>query len=497
MASSKVGRRRFLKYIGTGAVAVGGAAAAHFLYNTGLGPRPEVMTTARTERSMSTTTQYLPELRVSCAPDENTSLRDLVFLDDQLFQPSASVTGAVEPLTLAWYLDDYVNPISTEYKPDPIALAPGEHYPKLVVVDGAGRRREIRLPKVVKVGDPFIPLGKYGVAEHLRWSVPEYELPNVIRQIAEAGIQFVRMDFGWDLIESAKGMFDFTKFDYIVSQLRANNIHVLPIPYCSARWASSGNGPDSHVYPPRSLDEFGRFIGRVVEHYDADGDNDALGRPKIDCYEIWNEENITQFWRPMPDPAKYVELLKASYYAAKYANPRCCVVLGGLAGNGVDMGWEPAESKHFLQKVYDNGGKGFFDVVAIHPYVYPVPASSALRALQTWVNAARGVMKRNHDDKPLWITEIGWSTFPNAWNNPTVSEEEVAVWLTKVYTELKGVDKIFWHNFRDIGFNPELDRFFGYSGDNVEHHFGLTRSDGSPKPVYYAYKKVTAQSGSS
>jgi len=340
---------------------------------------------------------------------------------------------------------------------------------------------------------PFIPAGKYGVAEHLRWSVPEYEVPDVVRQIAEAGIQFVRMDFNWDLIEPAKGKFYFDAFDYIVKQLQAKDIQVLAIPSYSASWASSGSGSDFNVYPPKSTDEFGGFIGHVVEHYDGP-------KPKTtqnNCYEIWNEENITQFWRPEPNPAKYVELLKASFYAAKYANPFCCVVLGGLAGNGVDMGWEPAISKHFLQKIYDNGGKGFFDVVAIHPYVYPVPASTALRTLQRFVDATRAVMKRNDDDKPLWITEIGWPTFPNAWNNPTVSEEEVAVWLTKVYTELKGVDKIFWHNFRDIGFNPELDRFWGYSGDNVEHHFGLTRSDGSPKPAYYAYKKVTAQSGSS
>lgn len=494
-------RRRFLKYAGAGAAVIG-ASAIGLDYISRQPPSATSSATARREMTtapVSTETQSawqsLPELRISYAPDEKASLQDLVFLDGQMFQPSVLVTGAVEPVTVAWFIDDYVTPRSTQWKPDPIALAPGEHRPKLVVSDGAGRRKEIYLPRIVKVGDPFIPAGKYGVAEHLRWSVPDYEVPDVVRQIAEAGIQFVRMDFNWDLIESVKGMFDFSRFDNIVSLLHASNIQVLPIPYCSARWSSSSSGPDFNVYPPRSVEEFASFIGRVVEHYDADGDIDAPGRPQIDCYEIWNEENITQFWRPNPDPAKYVELLKASFYAAKYVNPFCCVVLGGLAGNGVDMGWEPAESKHFLQKIYDNGGKGFFDVVAIHPYVYPVPVSSALRTLQTLVNATKAVMKRNHDDKPLWITEIGWSTFPNAWNNPTVSEEEVAVWLTKVYTELKGVDKIFWHNFRDIGFNPDLDRFWGYSGDNVEHHFGLTRSDGSLKPAYYAYKQVTAQSG--
>jgi hypothetical protein len=34
------------------------------------------------------------------------------------------------------------------------------------------------------------------------------------------------------------------------------------------------------------------------------------------------------------------------------------------AGNGVFMGWEPEESRNSLQKIYDNGGIGYFDVLA-------------------------------------------------------------------------------------------------------------------------------------
>jgi hypothetical protein len=244
-------RRRFLKYIGVGAIGVGAVASGYYLYNTGLGAKPEVTTATHAERGIPSTAQSLPELRVSYVPDENASLQDLVFLDGKLFEFSASITGAVEPLTLAWYLDDYVNPISTQYRPDPIALSPGEHYVKLVVIDGVGRRKEIRLPKVVKVGEPLIPPGKYGVAEHLRWSVPEYEIPDVVRQIAEAGVQFVRMDFNWDMVEQAKGEFYFDPFDYIVEELRARNIQVLAIPCSSARWSSSGSGSDFNVHPPR------------------------------------------------------------------------------------------------------------------------------------------------------------------------------------------------------------------------------------------------------
>jgi len=74
------------KYAGGGAFAVGGVAAAHYLYRPDLGPEPEVTTTTRTETGLPSTTQPLPELRVSCVPDENASWQDLVFLDGQVFE---------------------------------------------------------------------------------------------------------------------------------------------------------------------------------------------------------------------------------------------------------------------------------------------------------------------------------------------------------------------------------------------------------------------------
>ena len=86
-------------------------------------------------------------------------------------------------------------------------------------------------------------------------------------------------------------------------------------------------------------------------------------------------------------------------------------------------------------------------------------------------------MDENGDaDIPLWLTEIGWSDAPDAWGQPTATPEEVAAFLTRVYTGLP-VDKIFWYNFRNI---------FDGSPD-VEHNFGLVNNDFTPKPSYQAY----------
>ena len=53
---------------------------------------------------------------------------------------------------------------------------------------------------------------------------------------------------------------------------------------------------------------------------------------KIAAVEIWNEPNAVTFWTPTPDPAAYVELLKAAYPKVKAVDPSVVVVSAGLGG---------------------------------------------------------------------------------------------------------------------------------------------------------------------
>ena len=67
------------------------------------------------------------------------------------------------------------------------------------------------------------------------------------------------------------------------------------------------------------------------------------------------------------------------------------------------------------------------------------------------------------------------SDAPDAWGQPTASQDEIAAFLTRVYGELPA-DKIFWYNFRNV---------FDDSPD-VEHNFGLVYNDFTTKPSYEA-----------
>jgi polysaccharide biosynthesis protein PslG len=241
-------------------------------------------------------------------------------------------------------------------------------------------------------------------------------------------------------------------------------------PQRSPTWANGQGGPLRGVYPPISDADWANFVYRVAEHY----------RGQVSAWELWNEENIQGFFRPAPDPVRYVALLKAGYTAVRTASPGALVVLGGLAGNGVNMGFA-GERPNFLQAIYDNGGKWYFDVAGIHPYVHPI--GQGFTELAAGVRDTRAVLVANGEPaKPLWLTEIGCHIASVCATHNPEDDRNRRRQLLRTYqrrTDL-GVDKIFWFNLRDRA-DPLND----------EQHNGLLRFDLSRKLAYLAYRELT------
>ena len=110
-------------------------------------------------------------------------------------------------------------------------------------------------------------------------------------------------------------------------------------------------------------------------------------------WQIWNEPNLTRYWTTQPFAKPYVKLLRASRRALRAADPGSRTILAGL----------PNESWIALRKVYKAGGRGAFDVVALHPY------TGRPRNVIKLIEFARREMRRAHDGrKPVWLTELSW-----------------------------------------------------------------------------------------
>ena len=314
----------------------------------------------------------------------------------------------------------------------------------------------------------------FGVLEFLNWNhtwnsfkYNDAGLRKVVKLIKAAGVEYVRVDFGWQDLEAGKGVWDFAKYDNMVQILSQNNIRILGVLSYSADWAGQ-----TWNSPPRDDADFARYVSRVVGRY----------RDRVKYWEIWNEPDSPDYWKPQDEMVRYTRLLKRSYLAAKDADPSCKILLGGLTNGGCFA----------LQNVYRNGGKDYFDIVNFHPFVNPFD-SDCLDMIKIYYRNLKKIMAKYGDaDKKIWFTEIGCPGVDKPrgqsahwWEGRSPDEKQQAEFVEKVYTQLwdlEDVDKIFWAFFRD-----NQDHF--YSGVD---HFGLIRWDFSPKPGYQSYKRARA-----
>lgn len=312
----------------------------------------------------------------------------------------------------------------------------------------------------------------FGVLEFLHWNHAwnNYKYPSekdLIKEISlmkNAGVGIVRMDFLWEDIEPRKSEFDFTKYDKIVNLLCQKNIAILAILNYNVSWAAPGAKWNT---APKNNELFVNYAVKLIQHY----------KGKIKYWEIWNEPDSATYWEPQDGLKSYCRLLKEVYIAAKKVNPECKILNGGLAN-----------SLGSINRLYDNGAGGYFDILNIHFFETPLTANS-IKAVTAYPKLAYKIMLRNGDgNKMIWITEIGCPGIKNTiktknwWMGKNPDELEQAQWVTKVYSELlknNKIEKIFWAFFRDCN---------NHWGTGVDY-FGLVRWDFSKKPSFNAYKK--------
>jgi hypothetical protein len=184
--------------------------------------------------------------------------------------------------------------------------------------------------------------------------------------------------------------------DRIVEAAARHGISILPVVLGAPGWAARHPGKGNS--PPAATAPFAGFVRDLVERYGPKGsfwaDHPALPRRPIRDWQIWNEPDHLLYWSDQPFARDYVRLLRAAHAAVHAADPGARVVLAGFANRS----WE------LLQQVYAAGGRGAFDVAAIHPYTLEV--GNVMRLIRL----ARAVMQRNHDSSPLMLTEITWSS---------------------------------------------------------------------------------------
>ncbi len=320
-----------------------------------------------------------------------------------------------------------------------------------------------------------------GANAELSYGIPRADIDREIRLLEGAHVSWVRMNVGWDGVEpTSRGRHDerlLGDFDHAVSRLHRAGIGVvMPVADGVPFWASGdprkrtvhGAHRWNVHYRPRRFADYARFFSWVVRRYSRLG---------VHVYEVWNEPNIARFWPSGPDPGAYTEMLRAAYPAIKRADSASTVVLGGLSQN----------DHEFLRGIYAHGGGRSFDAVGDHVYPDGDPArcqdeASGARSRDSLcgVEEMHHVMEAAGDgQKPVWITEFGWSTTTSAQG---VSEMQQASYLKTAldrFASYPWLKAALVYQLRNVPFLHDRP-------EDWEANLGLVRTNFSPKPAYRA-----------
>ncbi|MCL4298442.1 MAG: cellulase family glycosylhydrolase [Anaerolineae bacterium] len=273
-----------------------------------------------------------------------------------------------------------------------------------------------------------------------------------VSSIQELGFEWVKFQMPWKIVEPTANNYDWTTWDQVIDAYAAKNIKVMLSIVKAPDWARPADDDRNVEGFASDPAHYASFVAKVAQRYQG----------KVQAIEVWDEQNI---WykaggKGRINAAQYVQLLQQAYPAIKAVNPEMLVISGGLtpAGNAEDMVIDDVE---YLNQMYANGVKGYFDALGAHPAGYNCPALADWRTVtaeeagatsflepfttrhHSWcflgtLEAYRDVMVAYGDgDKVVAITEFGWAVgdspqpgYMYALDNTPV---ERAKWLVEAY----------------------------------------------------------------
>ncbi|OHT03217.1 hypothetical protein TRFO_29462 [Tritrichomonas foetus] len=220
----------------------------------------------------------------------------------------------------------------------------------------------------------------YGVCSHITMG-ELVQQPTIVEKIKEAGINWIRSDFIWTMVEWSEGVFNDKAFEFAMKEIRNHSMKILPIFLATPTW---GKPAINH------LDKWKEYVRRIVTFY----------QDEIEYWEVFNEPNLEAFWETKPNATDYTKLLKVTYETIKGINSSIKVVFAGLAGVPFD----------YMKECLHADADQYFDILNIHPYRGGL---TSYRLIDTFKDNINDFLNLTNYNKSLWISEMGSSTLLN------------------------------------------------------------------------------------
>lgn len=255
-----------------------------------------------------------------------------------------------------------------------------------------------------------------GIADSDLYNASEADIEARFNEMEALGVNTVRVIVPWAAIKPAEPgssleqLFppNWTKMDRIIQEATDRGFSVLGVlnstPYYGGQNNTGCLGCPGVAPDPA---DFAAFAAEVAQRYQGE----------ISAYEVWNEPNSYKSWSPAVDPVAYTNVLKAAYAAIKGADPNATVVAGVL-GAVITAGGLTMDPVTFVQTMYANGAKGFFDALSYHPYNYQKTFAEQnpafLSPLQMLLEMRQTMLDNGDDLIKIWASEYGLPTSLNA-----------------------------------------------------------------------------------
>jgi beta-xylosidase len=183
----------------------------------------------------------------------------------------------------------------------------------------------------------------------------------------------------------------------------------------------------------------------------------------IEAIVLWNEPNNLSHWNFHLDPGweRFSDMVRVAVAAIRQVNPKLRIVLGGVSSCDND----------FLRLTKSHGVLELVDAVGVHGF----PLDWNHWSIHEWRQRVQEASEVSR--KPVWITEVGASSF---------GAEEVQLFgLNQTLQLLQGkVERIHWYSLFDLPPTwPAETRHKETEGSSYygHHYLGLLRHDGAPK----------------
>jgi len=285
---------------------------------------------------------------------------------------------------------------------------------------------------------------------------------------AQLGVKWARCQTGWARTEKTRGQYDFGWLDEVVDGLLKIGIQ----PWFNLGYGNPLYTPKADatavgwvpVFDEAAMEGWKKFTAKLAEHF----------KGRVRHYEIWNEPNLTGFWKPgKTDPAAYVKLVKETAPIIRQRVSDTVIVGCALARMPMD----------YLKKCLEAGLAEHVDAVSYHPY-RELPEVG----YEEDVRGVRELLAQHNGSRiKLWQGECGCPSQKGgagALSKTDWNETRQAKWLLRRIVS-------------DLRMEVELTSYFlivdlvGYRGST--NWKGLLRgADYTPKPAFFAYQNLCA-----